>query len=87
MSPVLYRWKGYRILFYSREEDRAHVHVIHKTRDMDAKIWLEPRIEVAYNRGIPARHLKAILKHLEENHEAYLARWRAYHGGSQIGQD
>jgi len=54
---------------------------------MDAKIWLEPRIEVAYNRGIPGRHLKAILKHLEENHEAYLARWRAYHGGGQIGQD
>ena len=80
MAPVLHRWKGYVIRFYSREEPRPHVHIVHKSGEAVAKIWLEPKIEVAYNKGVPGRHLKAILKHLEENHEAYLLRWRMYHG-------
>jgi hypothetical protein len=27
MSPTVFRWKGYRFFFFSREEERKHVHV------------------------------------------------------------
>ena len=40
MSPTLFRERGYRFFFFSREEARMHVHVYHA--DGEAKFWLEP---------------------------------------------
>jgi len=44
MSPTVFREKGYRFFFFSREESRIHVHVI--SGDGEAKYWLEPVIEL-----------------------------------------
>jgi len=41
--------RGYRFYFFSREEARPHVHVQHATGE--AKLWLEPIIEVAHFGG------------------------------------
>jgi len=40
MSPTVFREKGYRFFFFSREETRMHIHVI--SGDGEAKFWLEP---------------------------------------------
>lgn len=40
MSPTVFREKGYRFFFFSREESRMHVHVV--SGDGEAKFWLEP---------------------------------------------
>jgi hypothetical protein len=40
MSPTLFRERGYRFFFFSREEARMHVHVYHA--DGGAKFWLNP---------------------------------------------
>jgi hypothetical protein len=45
MTPTVFREKGYRFFFFSREENRMHVHVI--SGDGEAKYWLEPKIELA----------------------------------------
>ncbi|MGD9164083.1 MAG: DUF4160 domain-containing protein [Chromatiales bacterium] len=47
MSPTVFKEKGYRFFFFSREEERPHVHVI--SADGEAKFWLEPDIEIAKN--------------------------------------
>ena len=47
MSPTVFREKGYRFFFFSREETRPHVHV--HCGDGEAKFWLEPHIELAKN--------------------------------------
>lgn len=39
--------KGYRFIFFSREESRMHVHVT--SGDGEAKFWLEPEIQLAKN--------------------------------------
>ena len=49
MSPTIFREKGYRFFFFSREETRMHVHV--HSGDGEAKFWLEPEIELARNLG------------------------------------
>jgi hypothetical protein len=36
----VFREKGYRFFFFSREEPRAHVHI--HCSDGEAKFWLEP---------------------------------------------
>lgn len=38
---------GNRFFFFSREEERMHVHVI--SGDGEAKYWLDPKIEIAKN--------------------------------------
>ena len=45
MSPTVFREQGYRFFFFSREEQRMHVHVL--SADGEAKFWLEPEIELA----------------------------------------
>lgn len=44
------RARGYRFYFFSREEACAHVHVQHATGE--AKLWLDPELEVAKNYGL-----------------------------------
>ena len=45
MSPTVFRERGYRFYFFSREESRKHVHV--HGPDGEAKFWLEPEIGLA----------------------------------------
>ncbi|GJL62683.1 MAG: hypothetical protein NPIRA04_13370 [Nitrospirales bacterium] len=47
MSPTVFKEGGYRFFFFSREEERMHVHVV--STDGEAKYWLEPEIELAKN--------------------------------------
>ena len=47
MSPTVFREDGYRFFFFSREEERMHVHVV--SGDGEAKFSLEPEIELAKN--------------------------------------
>ena len=49
MSPIIYRWKGFRFGFFSREETRPHIHVFTPDGKNAAKFWLVPTVEVAYN--------------------------------------
>ena len=50
MSPTIFRAKGFRFYFFSREETRMHVHVQHA--EGEAKFWLEPDIELAHAQGL-----------------------------------
>ena len=45
VSPTVFRERGYRFYFFSREELRMHVHVI--SADGEAKFWLEPELSLA----------------------------------------
>ena len=58
MSPTIFRERGYRFYFFSREESRMHVHVNHA--DGEAKFWLEPVIELAQNFGLSAQELREV---------------------------
>ena len=58
MSPTIFRERGYRFYFFSREEPRMHVHVNHS--DGEAKFWLEPVIELAQNVGLSAQELREV---------------------------
>jgi len=42
MSPTVFKEGNYRFHFFSREEDRIHIHVV--SPDGEAKFWLEPII-------------------------------------------
>jgi len=58
MSPTVFKEKGYRFFFFSREESRMHVHIV--SGEGEAKFWLEPEIELAKNYNYTEKQLKEI---------------------------
>ena len=69
MSPVLKRDNQYVFKIFSNEEERLHVHVIYAGKE--AKYWLEPKVELAKNSGIPDHKLSEIKKIIENNADRF----------------
>lgn len=79
MSPTILRVRGFRLYFLAREESRAHVHVHHPTGE--AKIWLEPTLEVARNVGLSRVLLAEAVRIVRENEDGILRAWaHHFHG-------
>lgn len=64
--PVVFRERGFRFHFFSDEGDPrepVHIHVV--KNDSDAKLWLYPEVQFAYNRGYDARTQRWIVSVVE----------------------
>ena len=78
MSPTIFRERGYRFFFFSREEARMHVHVM--SASGEAKFWLEPEIAVARSTGLSPREL-ARIRRIIKSHEIELCHaWQSHFG-------
>ena len=82
MSPTVFRWKGYRVFFFSREEERPHVHV--QCEDGEAKFWLDPDIGLAKNYGLSEAQISEIVKVLKDRKDEISDKW---HEHFQRGSD
>ena len=78
MSPTILRAGGCRFFFFSREEDRPHVHVT--CADGEAKFWLEPSVELAQNFRLNDRQLRAIAALVHEHEDTIRRAWRDHFG-------
>ncbi len=76
MSPTVLRAGGFRFFFFSREESRPHVHVHHAAGE--AKIWLEPVVEVALNCRLTPERLNAAVRLVQEHHDELRVAWHAH---------
>ena len=76
MSPTLFKWKGYRFFFFSREEERMHVHV--GCPDGEVKFWLEPTVSVARNYGLRGSQVSETQRTVEEHKDGIAAAWRKH---------
>lgn len=78
VSPTIFRAKGLRFFFFSREEDRMHVHV--SGQGGECKIWLEPQIELARHHGLGFPSLATALTLTEEREDEIRRAWREHFG-------
>ncbi|MCB1677541.1 MAG: DUF4160 domain-containing protein [Halioglobus sp.] len=78
MSPTVYRERGFRFYFFSREEARRHVHV-HCTEG-EAKLWLEPEVALAKNYGLSDRQLAKIVEVTQEHCDEFVTAWDSFFG-------
>ena len=53
-----------------------HVHVHHETGE--AKVWLDPKIELAESYGLSESRLTAVLRLVEEHEVEIRAAWEAH---------
>jgi len=55
-----------------------HVHVF--SGDGEAKFWLQPAIELAENKGLPAHEITVVAKIVERRADEIAAAWRKRFG-------
>lgn len=74
--PVVFRDQGFRFHFFSNEGDPREPPHVHVSKDgADAKVWLSPAIEFAYNRGFDARTQRWILSVVEARRNEIEDAW------------
>jgi len=78
MSPTVFRERGFRFFFLSREEPRVHIHV--QSADGEAKFWLEPHIELAANYGLRQGKMRIIEQLIEEHRDEIQDAWKRHFG-------
>jgi len=76
MSPTVFRLKGYRFFFFSKEERRPHIHV--SCADGEAKFWLDPTVELAKNHGLSQEQIGEMQKIVEERKDELIHAWRSH---------
>lgn len=75
--PTIFEIFGLRFFFFAEDHEPMHVHVV--KGDDDAKIAIEPSIELVYNHGLKARDLKRALKLAEMYKDDIIEVWNKYH--------
>jgi hypothetical protein len=77
--PTVLRIRGFRFFFYSNEgipREPAHIHV---ERDRwEAKFWLRPEVQLAYNDGYNARTLRELTGLVWENRNLFERAWNEF---------
>jgi len=79
--PVVFRHRDFRFFFYSNEGDPReppHIHV--RKHSSEAKFWLRPDVQVAYNDGYDARTLRELMFLVELNRELIERNWNDFFG-------
>ena len=74
MSPTIFRDGKYRFFFFSREEERIHVHVV--SPEGEAKFWLEPTVALADYVGLNRRQLLRLQKIVENRKNEIINAWK-----------
>jgi hypothetical protein len=78
VSPTVFKKAGFRFFFFSREEARAHIHVV--SGDGEAKFWLEPEISLARNYHYSEVQLKQIKSIIEVHSNELISAWTRHFG-------
>ncbi|MCF7984121.1 MAG: DUF4160 domain-containing protein [Thiohalocapsa sp.] len=76
MSPTIFKESGYRFFFFSREEERMHVHVV--SGEGEAKFWRAPEIELARNHQYSRKQLKQIETLVEVHYNELVSAWQQH---------
>ncbi len=76
MSPTVFKEKGYRFFFFSREETRLHVHIT--SNEGEAKYWLEPQIEQGKSIKLSRHQLNQIESLIEEHYDELISAWHEH---------
>jgi hypothetical protein len=79
--PTVFRDNGIRFFFFSNEENpREPLHIHARAPGAEAKLWLYPRVRVAYNAGFNELTLTRIVRTVAEHREMIREAWHEHFG-------
>ena len=71
--PTVFRWKGYRFFWYQADgSEPPHVHIWKDGKE--CKVWIASG-DLAYNHGLAAADLRALLGVVEEQRDHLMEIW------------
>ena len=73
MSPTVFRDGSNRFFFFSREEERMHIHVVGP--DGEAKFWIEPVIALANFIGYSPKEIRKLQTKVENSEDEIRRAW------------
>lgn len=76
MSPTIFKYKDYRVFFFSREETKIHVHVT--CSEGEAKFWIIPNVKLAKNYGLKDYQINEIKKIIKEKKDVIIDNWKKH---------
>ena len=77
--PTVFLSRGFRFFFYSNEgSPREPIHIHVEKGGVEAKFWLNPVVEVAYNDGYDARTLRELLDVVRNNRSLIERKWNEF---------
>ena len=76
MSPTIFRVGNYRFYFFSREEERIHIHIV--SPDGEAKFWVEPIVALETYTGFSKSQLARLQKIVEERKSEIVKAWHKH---------
>ena len=76
MSPTIFYHGKNRFFFFSREEERIHVHVT--SPEGEAKFWVEPTISLATSYNLSTKQLNKLQKIVEEHRNEIRRKWKKH---------
>jgi hypothetical protein len=72
----VFRWDGFRVYFYSRENSEPpHVHI--DKGSATAKVWLDP-VALSASSGFSPRELANVLQLARANRQMFLEAWHGF---------
>ena len=79
----MFRYRGFRFFFYSNEGGpraplHVHVHVHVRSGSSEAKIWLDPQVQVASSFGFEAGTLRELVEVAQANRVLIERTWHEY---------
>ena len=78
LAPTVVRDGPFRLFFFSREEERVHVHVAHPKGE--AKFWLTPQVTLASHTGLSAKQLQEAQAVVEAHIQEIRNAWHRHFG-------
>jgi hypothetical protein len=76
LSPTVFYKGKYRFFFFSREEEKIHVHVT--CAEGEAKFWLEPIVTLEKSYQLSPKELNTIQKIIEDNKDEVKRSWKEH---------
>ena len=84
--PEIFRAFGFSFMFFSREHEPIHVHVVGKD-GMAKYVWDGNEFVFYEQHGIKAQDLKRIGMMIEENSDIIIRHWNKYFGQEADNED
>lgn len=77
--PTVLNINGFKFKFFSNENNELpHIHIT--KGDGNAKIWLEPKIKIAYSYDFTTREQREIRAFTEQHFQTLINSWYEYFG-------
>lgn len=79
--PVVLRYKGYKLFFFSNEGDpREPVHVHIRKGEATAKFWVDPEVRLAASYAMNSAELAELERLVGQNRELIVRAWHEFFG-------